>query len=566
MQEASRKTENQPGAVAGEPSVPSHEGMADWAGLAYGAGDEELHLERDDHAELPQDSSPADWEPDPQAGMGDLRAAVGDGDPTAEDEFVLEDDLRFEDEVEAGGGEPLGQLWDTTPARISLFEHPLYVEYMHALEAGKIPAAALSLQKLEELYPEEPALRHLRVRLDIRSAVAQERPLPAEHGAAAPALRGALSLLLILTIVLVGAAGFYVAFDNIVRPVWEERQRVATIEGFWADYRDNLERGAVYEARQSLLELQSFQGSSQEIEERLADVDRQIQLSNLYSDGRVAEDMGDFARAVALYQQLVDESPGYKDAEQRILDLQLQMALEVDWLEAENRLAAEDWEGAIALLLDIRRRDPDYRQDQVKERLFQINERLAWQAVNQAGGSVERLRSALVYLEAALAERPTNRDLNRQRELARAYVSGFAAWDRGDWLEAAQQWEKVNTLDRGYQGGVLLDRLKQAYPLAARQAIAEANGSVQQLEQAATYLDLALLDAPEDESLRQDRELVRVYLQGARAFDASFWNQAITHWGPLYAAQPGFQNGALERNLRQACIASPDPDLTLCPP
>jgi len=59
---------------------------------------------------------------------------------------------------------------------------------------------------------------------------------------------------------------------------------------------------------------------------------------------------------------------------------------------------------------------------------------------------------------------------------------------------------------------------------------------------------------------------VAAYLDGAEAFGAGFWDQAIRHWGPLYAAQPGYQNGALERNLRTACGASTEPDLTLCPP
>ena len=114
--------------------------------------------------------------------------------------------------------------------------------------------------------------------------------------------------------------------------------------------------------------------------------------------------------------------------------------------------------------------------------------------------------------------------------------------------------------------GCALGWLKEARPQAARQAIAEARGSVKQLEQAAGYLDRAIVDWPEDEGLRQDRALVAAYLDGAMAFEAGYWNQAIRYWGPLFAAQPGYQDGALERNLREACGASPEPDLALCPP
>ncbi|HSJ53807.1 MAG TPA: hypothetical protein VLC52_08655, partial [Anaerolineae bacterium] len=188
------------------------------------------------------------------------------------------------------------------------------------------------------------------------------------------------------------------------------------------------------------------------------------------------------------------------------------------------------------------------------------------QTLRQAGGSPERLREALVYLNGALAERSGNRDLVRERTLALGYLKGADAQASGDWLEAAEQWEAIYSQQRDYQGGVLEDRLNEAYPQAARQAIAEAAGSVERLEQAAVYLDRALARSPEDEGLRQDRELLSAYLEGAEASEAGFWTQAIRHWGPLYAVQPGYQSGALEKNLRMACGASPDPDLTLCPP
>lgn len=564
MQEAARKTEDQPGSVAREARVTGHEGMADWAGLAYGAGDEEFHLEQEQDADIPE-VLPGDWGQDLQFEMDAGASEVGAGSPPDEADIVREQ-APFEDEAPGGDGEPAGQGWAATPDRPPFFEHALYIEAMHALAAGKGAAVASSLRELAELYPDEPAVRDLLVRMELKSAVAQQRELPVDRGRAAPALQGALAFLLLLTIGLAVMAGFYLAFKNIVEPVWQERQSAAELRELNAQVSSRLARGDFRGAREKLLELQTLQGGDEAIAEQIAQIDRQIQLSNWYADALGAQEAGDVAGALALLQGIEAQEPGYRDVQQRIGNLQLLLALEADWLEAEARVGAEDWQAAIAFLLEIRRRDPEYRKEQVKERLFQIYERLAWQGLNQAEGSAERLRDALGYLDGALRERPTNRDLARQRALALGYVTGSDAQARGDWLQAAEQWEKVYAQDPGYQSGALQARLKEAYPLAARQAVAQANGSIERLEQAAAYMGRALRDAPGDEGLRQELALVMAYLDGARAFTAGYWDQAIRHWGPLYAAQPGFQSGALERNLRQACGASPDPDLALCPP
>jgi hypothetical protein len=564
MQKAARKIEDQPGSVARDAGATGHEGMADWAGLAYGAGDEEFHLEQEQDAEIPE-VLPGDWGQDPQFEMGAGAAEVDAGSPPDEAEIVRER-APFEYEAPGGDGEPVGQVWAVTPDRPPFFEHALYIEAMHALAAGNGTAVASSLRELAELYPDEPVVRDLLVRMELKSAVAQEREPPVDRGRAAPALQGALAFLLLLAIGLAVVAGFYLAFKNIVEPVWQERQSAAELRELNAQISSRLARGDLTGAREKLLELQTLQRGDGAIAEQIAQIDRQIQLSNLYADALGAQEAGDVAGALALLQGIEAQEPGYRDVQQRIGNLQLLLVLEADWLEAEARVGAEDWQAALAFLFDIRRRDPEYRKEQVKERLFQIYERLAWQSLNQAEGNAERLRDALGYLDGALRERPTNRDLARQRALALAYVSGSDAQARGDWLQAAEQWEKAYAQDPGYQSGALQARLKAAYPLAARQAVAQANGSIERLEQAAAYMDRALRDAPGDEGLRQELALVMAYLDGARAFKAGYWDQAIRHWGPLYAAQPGFQNGALERNLRQACGASPDPDLALCPP
>lgn len=564
MAEATKKAENQPGSIPRGTRATTPGRISDWADLFPGS--EELPSEEEYEVESPEAVPSVDWEPEPEHEPDAERAGADLLDLAREGVTVADEAPRFEDEAKEADGEPAEQVWATTPDRVPFFEHALYVEAMHALAAGKGVVAAAYLTELAELYPEEPAIRDLLLRMELKTAVTLQRDPPAARGQATPVLQSALTLLLLLTIGLAAIAGFYLAYTNIVEPASVNSRAAAEIQSLEAEIDVRIQAGDWNGAREKLLALQALEPGKQGISEELAYVDRQKQLSIWYADALATEQTGDTGAALAYLQQIEAQEAGYRDVPLRIQRLQTLQVLEGDWLEAESRVQAEEWQDAIALLLDIRRRDPEYRAEQVKERLFQIYERLARQSLNQADGNAERLREALAYLDAALGERPTNRELARERTLALGYVSGSDAQARGDWLEATEQWEAVYARQPGYQDGVLEARLQEAYPQAARQAIAVADGSVERLEQALTYIGLALRNSPEDEGLRQDRELVSAYLAGARAFAAGFWNQAIRYWGPLYAVQPGYQSGVLESNLRQACGASPDPDLGLCPP
>lgn len=565
MDEAAWTTGSLPGSGAWGAQVMGQEESSAWARLL--ASGEEQNLEQETGADLSQEARGMDWGPDPQ---DEADAGLEDGSGTAfeagEVDLAGDGELPVEDEVAEGSDEPAASAGAGTPDRVPFFEHELYVEAMHALAFDQGDVAVSNLRELADLYPDEAAISDLLVRMELKSAVAQERELPANRRQAAPALQNALTLLLLVTLGLVGLAGFYLAFQRFVIPIAETNREALEIQVLEAEIARRWDARDWNGAIQTLQELERRQPGSEQVAEKLAYAERQKQLGDWYADAVAAENAGDVEGALVLLQQIAGQEPGYQDVEQRLQKVQTLQALGRDWLEAEARVQAEDWQGATALLLEIRRLDPDYRRDQVTERLFQIYERLARQSLNQANGDPEGLRQALVFLNGALAERPTNQDLGRERALALRYIRGSEAQARGDWLEAAEQWEAIHKEQPGYQGAVLEARLKEAYPRAARQAIAEAGGSVERLKQAAAYLDRALADSPEDDGLRQDRELVAAYLDGAEAFGAGFWDQAIRHWGPLYAAQPGYQNGALERNLRTACGASTEPDLTLCPP
>jgi hypothetical protein len=240
--------------------------------------------------------------------------------------------------------------------------------------------------------------------------------------------------------------------------------------------------------------------------------------------------------------------------------------LEAAWQDVQNQLLAEDWQGAISNLIWIRSQNPGFRRSVVEEQLYQANERLARQLIDQAGGNAESLRAAIIYLDQALTLQPTHRELIEERQLAVGFVAGSDALDRGDWVGVVTSWEPVYAARPDYQGGILGQRLDEAYPRAAQQLIDEANGSERLLDQALGYLDKALVSQPENEALLEEKRLIVDYLAGLDAFRQEDWDLSIAFWGPIHLANSGYQNGALDEKLRVACANSSSPDETFCSP
>jgi hypothetical protein len=275
---------------------------------------------------------------------------------------------------------------------------------------------------------------------------------------------------------------------------------------------------------------------------------------------------GDWQLALDLCYRVPPESSKHGAAQLLIQELQRQADLDAAWSEAEALIDAGDWQGAISTLSWLRSQNPDFRRDQVEERLFELHRMLAMQLIEQANGNADLLREATVHLTEALSLRPGNQDLIDERNLAVAYVAGAEAYDRADWPSAAAKWEPVYAGRPDYQNGALRQRLQDVYPRAAEQLIEEARGSVRQLSRAIVYIDRALEFDPGNEELLAERDLITKYLAGLEAFSSEDWDLAIYTWGPIHANNPGYQGGVLEENLRLACANSESPDETQCPP
>jgi hypothetical protein len=374
-------------------------------------------------------------------------------------------------------------------------------------------------------------------------------------------------LLLAITGCLVIITGLTAAYTNIIAPEEAEADLQAEIEAIKRDVMSRYDRGDITGAQAALERLGSYTLAPSDvfIQDYQQKLDHQRSCAQLYSQAVELRERGSWQEALDAAMQIPVDC--FKIGEARVLaeDLRELVSLETAWQEAEAYLADEDWAPALEELAWMRGEAPEFRRTQVEQRLYQVHSMLAFDLINGADGRADVLRQALGHVNAALKLRPTDRALIDEKTLAEGYLSGSEAYDRGDWVAVIDAWEPVLEDRPDYQGVLLRERLEEAYPLAAEQTIAGARGSAIQLSKAIVYIDKALEYQPDNDALRQDRDLISGYLKGLEAFGEENWNLAISYWASIYAQLPNYQDGILEENLRVACANSTKTD-ERCPP
>jgi hypothetical protein len=451
-------------------------------------------------------------------------------------------------------------------AATPLQEHELYGAAMDDLAAGRESEAAEKLRRLIALYPQEQALRDLLVRIELKASLANTGRVRPTFARPPPILRGLLLILFALALTLMVFALFLVVLPDLMPPtptpsVAATAQECQRLE----------DAGDLTGARDCWQGLYNQDPANPEAAAGLARVAQKEDLKPLCREAIGARDTGDLQRALDLFTQIGSQVQNLPEGDRVLyacnwrenIDLiEKRMQLEDLWQQAQDCFGAGDLVCGIDRLKSVRELDPTYRASEASNQLYQAYVELA-RPLLESGGDCGALRQAVEYLRGALEERPGDQSLNNERQLAYRYVQGCDAASNGDWPAAVEWWQRVYDERRDYAGGVLEDKLRQAYPLACEMLVDGANGD---LDGAIDCYEQAQEIVRGDEALEQELYLATEYRAGAEAFSNENWSVAIQRWGPIYAIRPDYQNGLLEANLRQACLNDPEPDAELCPP
>lgn len=143
-------------------------------------------------------------------------------------------------------------------------------------------------------------------------------------------------------------------------------------------------------------------------------------------------------------------------------DLAQQREMAAAYVAGAEAYDAEDWVEAVENWEPIFRAYPDYQNGALHEPLRQAYPRAARQLIDEANGSLPKLRQAITYLDQALRTQPDNQELIETRRQASEYVAGANAYNQHLWTEAINRWGPLYATRPNYQNGVLEQNLRHA--------------------------------------------------------------------------------------------------------
>ncbi|MDQ7029332.1 MAG: tetratricopeptide repeat protein [Ardenticatenia bacterium] len=194
------------------------------------------------------------------------------------------------------------------------------------------------------------------------------------------------------------------------------------------------------------------------------------QAITLYEQGQRYYQEGRYELAAAAFREALRLEPEL-EAAQRALEMAEVAAAQPDqvlspgaapvvpeeaWAKAVEAYNAGRFAEAAEGLEQVREAFPSFRAEEVKALLLQAHVQ-AGEAAEAAGNFAAAVR----HFDRALALVPENDAVLRRRRLANAYRRGIEAWDKGDWLMAAEGFRRAYLLDPAYYD--VADRLAEAH-------------------------------------------------------------------------------------------------------
>jgi outer membrane protein assembly factor BamD (BamD/ComL family) len=227
-------------------------------------------------------------------------------------------------------------------------------------------------------------------------------------------------------------------------------------------------------------------------------------LAALYDQGQARLAAQDYEGAIAAFEEILSRSPGDERAEAALEQARRSRTLDQLYREAQQEISAEDWEGAAKKLAAILSLEPGYRD----------------------------ARSLETYV-------------NSRQHLVVLYNEGVHFFDRGDWVAARQRFAEVYKLDSQYQTESVQQYLFLSFLNEGLSLINGPTDSTEVVRQAVDRFGDALRMNPRNERAQKERQRAVQFLQAHIAFDRGRWEEAINYADSLYNADPDYASGKL---------------------
>jgi tetratricopeptide (TPR) repeat protein len=349
------------------------------------------------------------------------------------------------------------------------FQHPLYGIAMQHFQEGNWRAGLKEVESLIQLFPVEQELRSLRHEFNFKARL--------DHLEIGD--RAAEGRLRIRRLVLrLGAAGViaitaYLALSTysgwmrqqvtVARERVEREIQVATISALERDVEALMVAGRLAEAKAAVDEIALLDPSFPGLTELSTELTGALELSNQYDDAMQRIDRGDWLGAQSVLQQLAAVVPNYRDITIQLTYIERQTMLDNLLSAGEASFTRGAWEEAVAAFETMRTVHPQYEPEFIEDRLFESYVNAARSVLIGQADSLAALEVAEGHFRRALALRPQDPNIKRERELAGLYLKAQDDFEQGQWSGVIEALEIVIAVDPSYAQGTARQTLFDAY-------------------------------------------------------------------------------------------------------
>ncbi|RMG97302.1 MAG: CHAT domain-containing protein [Chloroflexi bacterium] len=310
--------------------------------------------------------------------------------------------------------------------------------------------------------------------------------------------------------------------------------------------------------------------------QRLKEAHRQKHLAELYQKAEEYFNRKEWKNAIMVYEQLEKEAGdvSYKDVPEKLAEARIQQKLQHHFEQAEQMLAAEQWDKAIEQLKKIQQLRSSYRQADVRRMLKQA-ELYRSAAAHYARGldalKEEQWQQAVDAFEHVQDILPDYRDVDTRLEQARKqntlhqhYTAARQFMAQEAWDEAIDRLVKIQAIDAGFQdASQLLEEAELQKQLAIYYRTAMEHLQAERWADAIDLLTDILKQKQEYKNAAQLRKQAQQHLEMANRYEQAqkkieearknpdWWYEVVALLTPIVKWNADYQSAAQQLQTAQ---------------
>ncbi len=436
------------------------------------------------------------------------------------------------------------------------FQHQLYQLATQHFQRGEWRAGLGEIEQLIQIFPSEQDLRSLqkeflfKERLDGAESVDRLAEKRGRWSARAIRITAVVIFALAATLLISTYSSWMGNQLTTARQQVEHEIQAVALAGMERDAKALMQVGRLAEAEAVIGEIAALDAEYSGLESLRAELNDELALFNLYEEGLLRINSGDWLGAKANLQQLAENEPNYRDVGLQLMYVDRQTLVGNLLSEGEAAMARADWEQAVTSFDSVRTLHPEHEPEYVQTRLFESFVNAGRAVLVGREDSLGALEEAAIYLRKALALRPQDPEIKRERELAGLYISAQAAFAEGNWSDVIAALTRTVDVDPDYAQGTARQTLYDAYVARGelQMAVHAYEAALSDFEQA-----VALGRQEEGAALRLfESELKVAEAYGAKGlFEAAVVHyRAAAEWGDVESSMEN--NTALLAELQEA--------------